>query len=197
MGKGEETKSMILDRAVQIASVNGLEGLTIGTLAEDLGMSKSGLFAKFSSKENLQIEVLRKGSELFRRYVLYPTLKTKPGLSRLRSAFVSWLEWSRRSDLPGGCLFLASSSEFDDKPGIVRDHLRKIQLSWHSSLKQFVEEAKKNEELNSKTNSEHIVQEIWGLVLSYHFYNRLLEDKSSEKRTKQIFSELLKRHSKE
>ncbi len=195
MSKGEETKSMILDRAVQIASVHGLEGLTIGTLAEDLGMSKSGLFAKFSSKENLQIEVLRKGSELFRRFVIYPTLKTKPGLTRLRSAFISWLDWSKQSDLPGGCLFLASSSEFDDKPGIVRDHLQKIQLSWHSSLIQFVEETRDNGEFHSKVNAEQIVQEIWGLVLSYHFYNRLLEDKNSEKRTKQMFNDLIKRHS--
>lgn len=194
MGKGEETKSMILDRAVQIASVHGLEGLTIGTLAEELGMSKSGLFAKFSSKENLQIDVLRKGSELFRRFVLYPTLKTKPGIARIRNAFFSWLMWSNRSDLPGGCLFLASSSEFDDKPGVVRDHLRKIQLSWHSSLKQFVEEAKQKGELDSKTNVEHMVQEIWGLVLSFHFYNRLLEDKQAEKRTKQCFNDLIKRH---
>lgn len=194
MGKGEETKSMILDRAVQIASVHGLEGLTIGTLAEELGMSKSGLFAKFSSKENLQIDVLRKGSELFRRFVLYPTLKTKPGIARIRNAFFSWLMWSNRSDLPGGCLFLASSSEFDDKPGVVRDHLRKIQLSWHSSLKQFVEEAKQKGELDSKTNVEQMVQEIWGLVLSFHFYNRLLEDKQAEKRTKQCFNDLIKRH---
>lgn len=194
MGKGEETKSMILDRAVQIASVHGLEGLTIGTLAEELGMSKSGLFAKFSSKENLQIDVLRKGSELFRRFVLYPTLKTKPGIARIRNAFFSWLMWSNRSDLPGGCLFLASSSEFDDKPGVVRDHLRKIQLSWHSSLKQFVEEAKQKGELDSKTNVEQMVQEIWGLVLSFHFYNRLLEDKQVEKRTKQCFNDLIKRH---
>ncbi|TGL50271.1 TetR/AcrR family transcriptional regulator [Leptospira kemamanensis] len=194
MSKGEETKSMILDRAVQIASVHGLEGLTIGTLAEELGMSKSGLFAKFSSKENLQIDVLRKGSELFRRFVLYPTLKTKPGIARIRNAFFSWLMWSNRSDLPGGCLFLASSSEFDDKPGVVRDHLRKIQLSWHSSLKQFVEEAKQKGELDSKTNVEQMVQEIWGLVLSFHFYNRLLEDKQVEKRTKQCFNDLIKRH---
>lgn len=196
MGKGEETKSMILDRAVQIASVHGLEGLTIGTLAEELGMSKSGLFAKFSSKENLQIDVLRKGSELFRRFVLYPTFKTKPGIARIRNAFFSWLMWSNRSDLPGGCLFLASSSEFDDKPGVVRDHLRKIQLSWHSSLKQFLEEAKQKGELDSKTNVEQMVQEIWGLVLSFHFYNRLLEDKQAEKRTKQCFNELIKRHTK-
>ncbi|TGL65371.1 TetR/AcrR family transcriptional regulator [Leptospira jelokensis] len=195
MGKGENTKSMILDRAVQIASVQGLEGLTIGSLADELGMSKSGLFAKFSSKENLQIDVLRKGSEFFRRFVLYPTLKTKPGITRIRNAFTNWLEWSEKSSLPGGCLFLASSSEFDDKPGIVRDHLRKIQLSWHSSLKQFVEEAKQMGELDSKTNVEQMVQEIWGLVLSYHFYNRLLEDKSSEKRTKQCFNDLIKRNS--
>ncbi|XDD46618.1 TetR/AcrR family transcriptional regulator [Leptospira sp. WS39.C2] len=196
MSKGEETKSLILDRAVQIASVHGLEGLTIGSLAEELGMSKSGLFAKFSSKENLQIDVLRKGSELFRRFVLYPTLKTKPGISRIRNAFANWLDWSNRSDLPGGCLFLASSSEFDDKPGVVRDHLRKIQISWHSSLKQFVEEAKQSGELDSETNVEQMVQEIWGLVLSFHFYNRLLDDKSSEKRTKQCFNDLIKRHSK-
>ncbi|TGL07921.1 TetR/AcrR family transcriptional regulator [Leptospira bouyouniensis] len=194
MGKGEETKSMILDKAVQIASIQGLEGLTIGSLAMELGMSKSGLFAKFDSKENLQIEVLRVGSELFRRNVVYPALKTKPGLARLKIAFQMWLAWANTDSLPGGCLFLSSSSEFDDRPGIVRDYLKKIQLSWQKTLKQFVQDAKDCLELDANTNVDKMVQEIWSLILGFHFYNRLLEDKNADKKTKQSFNELIKRH---
>ncbi|MGV3667382.1 MAG: TetR/AcrR family transcriptional regulator [Leptospira bouyouniensis] len=194
MGKGEETKSMILDKAVQIASIQGLEGLTIGSLAMELGMSKSGLFAKFDSKENLQIEVLRVGSQLFRRNVVYPALKTKPGLARLKIAFQMWLAWANTDSLPGGCLFLSSSSEFDDRPGIVRDYLKKIQLSWQKTLKQFVQDAKDCLELDANTNVDKMVQEIWSLILGFHFYNRLLEDKNADKKTKQSFNELIKRH---
>lgn len=194
MGKGEETKSMILDKAVQVASVQGLQGLTIGTLADELGMSKSGLFAKFASKENLQIEVLRVGSELFRRNVVYPALKTKPGLARLKTAFQMWLTWAHTDSLPGGCLFLSSSSEFDDRPGVVRDHLKKTQISWQKTLKQFVQDAKDTLELDSSINVDKMVQEIWGLILSFHFYNRLLEDKNAEKKAKQSFNELIKRN---
>ncbi|MBM9548320.1 TetR/AcrR family transcriptional regulator [Leptospira sp. 201903074] len=194
MSKGEDTKSMILEKAVQVASVHGLQGLTIGALADELGMSKSGLFAKFASKENLQIEVLRVGSELFRRNVVYPSLKTKPGLQRLKTAFHMWLSWADTDSLPGGCLFLSSSSEFDDRPGVVRDHLKKTQLSWQKTLKQFVQDAKDTLELDANTNVDKMVQEIWGLILSFHFYNRLLEDKNCEKRTKQSFNELIKRN---
>ncbi|MDF3821276.1 TetR/AcrR family transcriptional regulator [Leptospira sp. 96542] len=195
MGKGEETKTLILEKAVQIASIQGLEGLTIGSLADELGMSKSGLFGKFSSKENLQIEVLRRASELFRRSVIYPTLKSKPGLTRLKTAFLRWLTWANQGGLPGGCLFLSSSAEFDDRPGIVRNHLQKIQRSWKDSLSEFVEESKRTGELHSKTKADSLVQDIWGIILAFHFFHRLLEDKTAENHAKQSFSELLKRNS--
>ncbi|WCL50528.1 TetR/AcrR family transcriptional regulator [Leptospira sp. GIMC2001] len=201
MTKGEETKSIILRKALNLASVQGLGGITIGSLALDLNMSKSGLFGKFQSKENLQIDVLKTGSELFRRRVIYPSLKAKPGIERLKVAFTSWLDWENGSELPGGCIFLASISDLDDKPGLVRDYLLKTQKEWIQILRQFLNEAqelnsakikKANEDANVNTDS--LVQEIWGMVLSYHFYNRFLKDKKSKTQTMQIFTQFLERY---
>ncbi|MDZ4728251.1 MAG: TetR/AcrR family transcriptional regulator [Leptospira sp.] len=191
MGKGEDTKSLILDSALKIASVHGLDGLTIGTLATELQMSKSGLFAKFQSKENLQIDVLKSGIELFRRNVIYPSLKTKPGIERIITAVNSWLNWSTKAELPGGCIFLSSSLEYDDKPGIVRDFLVKSQLEWQQTLKKFFLEAVEKKEISQKADLNQIIQEIWGIILGFHFYNRLLKDPKAKVRAKSTLNEMI------
>lgn len=193
MSKGESTKTVILDQAIKIASVQGLEGLTIGTLADSLKMSKSGLFAKFSSKENLQAQVLQAAGEMFRRSVIYPTLKAKPGVKRIQTAFHTWLTWSEANEIPGGCLFLSSSSEFDDRPGTVRETLVRFQNNWLKLLNQITEEAKATNEFKSKIKSEAFVQELWGIVLGYHFYNRLFLDLKAKDRANRSFTELIKR----
>lgn len=180
MRKGDVTKSAILDQALKMASVQGLEGTTIGMITSFLNMSKSGLFGKFKSKENLQIEVLRAGSKLFRRRVIYPCLKANPGRQRFEVIFDSWLKWESGSDLPGGCIFLASISELDDKPGLVRDYLLKNQIDWMNLLKQFIIETfSLNHSAKSmkRIDPDILVQEVWGMILSFHFYNRFLKEK--------------------
>src|SRR5262245_18016589 len=122
MRKGESTRNLILNEAVAFASRVGLEGLSIGSLAGRLDMSKSGLFAHFGSKEELQLLTLKQAQTLFRERVFSPALEEPRGLPRLRALFSNWLAWVEQNDeLPGGCLMLAASAEYDDRPGPVRD----------------------------------------------------------------------------
>ncbi|HXI20661.1 MAG TPA: hypothetical protein VNH46_06230, partial [Gemmatimonadales bacterium] len=121
MSKGLETRDTILHHATQLASKVGLCGLTIGTLAEDLALSKSGLFAHIGSKEQLQILVLERAAHDFIEAVVRPALREPRGEPRIRALFERWLAWDRDGLLPGGCVFVAAASELDDRPGPVRD----------------------------------------------------------------------------
>ena len=125
--KGNETRDRILETAFRLAARDGLEGLSIGKLAEELSLSKSGMFAHFTSKEELQIQTLRVAAERFTAGVLVPAFKEPRGLPRIRSLFDRWLKWFNDRDLPGGCLFVAASFELDDKPGLVREVLVELQ----------------------------------------------------------------------
>src|SRR6267142_507758 len=119
--KGEQTKAAILDEALQISSRLGLEGLTIGSLAEATGMSKSGLFAHFGSREDLQLAVLEHAAQRYGELVFVPVLKIERGLPRLRALFERWLDWTLASGLPGGCIMISAANEYDDRPGPIRD----------------------------------------------------------------------------
>jgi AcrR family transcriptional regulator len=122
-GKGAETRQAILSHALALATRVGIEGLTIGRLAEDLGMSKSGLIAHFQTKEALQVQVLETGAHRFVEEVLRPALKAPRGEPRLRALFERLLAWEASPSLPGGCPLIAASSELDDRPGPARDYL--------------------------------------------------------------------------
>src|SRR5216110_1068336 len=116
MSKGERTKTAILEHATGLASQVGLTGLTIGVLADDLDLSKSGLFAHFQSKEALQLQVLEFAAERFVATVVRPALSTPRGEPRVRAMFENWLKWPKESALPGGCFFVAAAVELDDQP---------------------------------------------------------------------------------
>src|SRR3989442_4736901 len=120
MKKGDATRTAILDRGIELATQIGLEGLTIGRLASDLGLSKSGLFAHFRSKEALQIQVLDAAAERFVEEVVRPAVRKPRGEPRMAALFDSWLAWTRTTG-PGGCLFGAAAAELDDRPGAGRD----------------------------------------------------------------------------
>src|SRR5688572_27760940 len=134
MEKGARTKSAILDRATGLASQVGLTGLTIGVLADELRLSKSGLFAHFRSKETLQIDVLNHAADRFREVVVRPALQEPRGAPRIRALFERWLAWGRDSALPGGCVFVAATAELDDRPGPVRERLVELQRDWVKTL---------------------------------------------------------------
>jgi len=172
--KGERTRAAILDAGFRIVSQAGLDGLTIGTLAEATGMSKSGLFAHFGSREELLLAVLARGQEEFVKVVVNPALAKPRGLPRLRALFTHWVDWTESADLPGGCPMIGGATEFDDKPGPVRDALAAGQRAWIETLNRAVRQAIEQGQLRSDTDPEQLSFEMFGLALVVHHHRRLL-----------------------
>ena len=193
--KGERTRAAILDEALKIVSKSGLDGLTIGTLADATGMSKSGLFAHFGSREELLLAVLAHGQAEFGEVVFQPAMAKPRGLPRLRSMFVNWLDWTESAELPGGCPMIGGASEFDDKPGPVRDMLAGGQRTWIETLKRAVRQAVEEGQLGKDTDPEQIAFEIFGIALVVHHHRRLLGYKKARERALVALDSLLKRYS--
>jgi AcrR family transcriptional regulator len=172
--KGERTRAAILDAALRIVSKSGLDGLTIGTLADATGMSKSGLFAHFGSREELLLAVLAHGQAQFTQVVFQPAMAKPRGIARLRAMFINWLDWTESAELPGGCPMIGGASEFDDRPGPVRDMLAGGQRTWIETLKRSVRQAIEEGELPADTDPEQIAFEMFGIALVVHHHRRLL-----------------------
>ena len=193
--KGERTRAAILDEALRLVSKAGLDGLTIGTLADATGMSKSGLFAHFGSREELLLAVLAHGQAEFAEVVFQPAMAKPRGLPRLRSMFVNWLDWTESAELPGGCPMIGGASEFDDRPGPVRDMLAGGQRTWIETLKRAVRQAVEEGQLGAETDPEQIAFEIFGIALVVHHHRRLLGYKKARERALVALDSLLKRYS--
>ena len=193
--KGEQTRTAILDEALKVASKLGLEGLTIGGLADATGMSKSGLFAHFGSREELQLAVLEHAARRYGETVLVPALKIDRGLPRLRAMFERWLDWASASGLPGGCIMIAAAHEYDDRPGPIRDALIANQHRGNAIMRKAVRLAIDEGHLKPDTDPEQISFELLGIVLVTHNHRRLLGDKEARKRALTAFDELIARHS--
>ena len=192
MGKGEETKRAIVDQALELVSTVGLEKLTIGTLAGATGMSKSGLFAHFHSKEQLQLQVLVQARRRFIELVIAPAFKEPRGEARLRSIFESTLKrWEQ--DLPGGCIFHAVSAELDDQPGPARDYLVQTQRDYADTLKRAAEIAIEEGEFRKDLDVDQFVFELGSVTAAYHHFGRLLGDPDAEQRARNMFEGLLAR----
>jgi AcrR family transcriptional regulator len=172
--KGERTRAAILDAALRIVSKSGLDGLTIGTLADATGMSKSGLFAHFGSREELLLAVLAHGQAQFSEVVFQPAMAKPRGIARLKAMFINWLDWTESAELPGGCPMIGGATEFDDKPGPVRDMLAGGQRTWIETLKRSVRQAVEEGELPADTDPEQIAFEMFGIALVVHHHRRLL-----------------------
>ena len=172
--KGERTRAAILDEALRLVSKAGLDGLTIGTLADATGMSKSGLFAHFGSRDELLLAVLAHGQAQFGEVVFQPAMAKPRGLPRLRAMFVNWLDWTESAELPGGCPMIGGAAEFDDKPGPVRDMLAGGQRTWIETLKRTVRQAVDEGQLPAGTDPEQIAFEMFGIALVVHHHRRLL-----------------------
>jgi len=192
--KGEQTRAAILEQALQIASRLGLEGLTIGSLAEATGMSKSGLFAHFGSREDLQLAVLDYAATVYGKRVFMPALKIERGLPRLRALFSLWLEWTLSSGLPGGCIMISAAAEYDDRPGPIRDAVIANQNRGRAISEKAVRLAVEEGHLRAGTDPEQIAFEMLAIVLASHNYRRLLGDKEARKRALTAFEELVSRH---
>ncbi|MGH8083797.1 MAG: TetR/AcrR family transcriptional regulator [Lysobacter sp.] len=165
--KGAATREAILDHAYAIACSAGLEGLSIGALAHAVGMSKSGVFAHFGSREDLQLAVLDDAAQRFVAHVFEPALRRPRGLARLRTIIEQWFDWVRHED-DGGCLFLAAVSEYDDRPGPQRDLLLQQDRQWRQALGHAVSLAIGEAELRADIDVEQLVFEIYALPLLVH-----------------------------
>jgi len=193
LSKGEQTRATILDAAVKLASRDGLDSLTIGTLADTTGLSKSGLFAHFGSREELQLAVLAHGEALFGSRVLQPALAQPRGVARLRALFANWLDWTGSSER-GGCVMLGAAAEFDDRPGPVRDALVRGQRAWSAVLQKAVRIAIEEGQLRPDTDVEQFVFECFGIALSFHHHARLLGDARARRKALAAHEELITRH---
>ncbi len=193
MRKGEQTREAILERALVLASEVGLEGLTIGTLAEALDLSKSGLFAHFRSKEALQIQTLELAAARFEVAVIRPALRAARGEPRLRALFENWLRWPKSVPQPGGCIFVAASVELDDRPGPARDKLVRLQSDWLDVIAGAVRIAIQERHFDPKVDSAQFAFELYGIMLVCHHTARLLRDPRAEERARRGFEALLAR----
>lgn len=191
VSKGEETRQAVLERASSLASQVGLEGVTIGRLAEETGLSKSGLFAHFNSKEALQVQVLRHTSQAFVDRVIRPALKAPRGERRLRALVDAWFAWARADTLKGGCLFVAAATEFDDREGPVRDELVRQQRDWLELIANVAATAKDEGEFRPELDAAQLAHEINGIALAYHHARRLLRDPRAEERARRAFESLI------
>lgn len=191
--KGATTRQNILDHAVRLASQLGLEGLSIGALADQLALSKSGLFAHFRSKESLQIQVLDTASAYFVDAVVRPAVQEPRGLSRLTALFENWIRWNTKKGLPGGCIFIAASAELDDRPGPVRDHLVKLQSQWQETRRRIVQSGIDNGDFRPDLDAAQVGFELFGVLMSYHHASRLLTDPEAETRVRRAFADLVER----
>jgi len=190
MGKGEITRQAILERAVTFASQGGLDKLSIGRLAEDLGMSKSGLIAHFRTKEALQIQTLEMAAAQFVDGVVRPALAQPRGVPRVRALFDHWLAWAQTMPRQG-CVFVAAATEFDDQPGPVRDHLVQSQKDWLDTIANCFRTGVTEGHFRADADPHQFAQDLYGIMLAFHHAARLLEDPAAEGRARKAFEALL------
>jgi AcrR family transcriptional regulator len=188
MTKAEDTKGRILKQAVRLGSFVGLEGLTLGRLAEGLRLSKSGLYAHFESKEGLQVAVLSEYADEFTRAVIQPAIAAPRGEPRVIALFDFWLRWVTTEGLPGGCLFVAAATEFDDKPGPVQDELIRLQKGWLDAISRAIRIAQDEGHYDRTLDADQLAFELHALMLSFHHQSRLLKEPDANSRVSQAFA---------
>jgi AcrR family transcriptional regulator len=188
--KGRQTRAAILDAALSLASHMGLEGLSIGALAEVTQMSKSGVFAHFGSREELQISVVREYHAKFSEEVFEPAIKEPRGLPRLRALFDRWFK--RVSvEIDAGCIYISGAVEFDDRPGPVRDALVAMVQTWHAALERAIRIAIDAGHLRADTDPQQMLFEIHGLILALHHDARFLRRPGADARARAGFENVL------
>jgi AcrR family transcriptional regulator len=192
MRKGERTREAIVDQALDLATVKGLEALSIGALAAETGMSKSGLFAHFGSKEALQLAVLEAASARFSEQVIKPSRAETRGLRRLIALVERWMDWANSEQLSGGCPFVAAQVEWDDREGPVRDYLVWAQRSWLGVLAAAAEKAVAQGDLRADLDARAFAHDVYAIALGYHNAQRLLRDPNAESYARDAFRRLLK-----
>jgi AcrR family transcriptional regulator len=192
--KAIKTKGRLLQIGLDQMSVHGLSGMSLGQLATASGLSKSGLFAHFRSKEQLQIELLDEMAQFAERVVVQPAMLAAEGLPRLVALMKLWLGWSRRAGLSGGCPVAAALFELDDIEGEIRAHAAKLEQHWRDQLRQLVLEAKWLSHLANETDVDQFVWELSGIYLGHHVSSRFLREDAADARAETAFEALVERH---
>ena len=182
MKKGDNTRESILSTGLEMGSQYGLEAVTIGSLAKEMNMSKSGIFGHFQSKENLQILILEYAVKQFTETVVLPTLKVKGGIARIKTMVNRWINWG--NGLGGGCIFVTTSNEFSERSGPVRDALVASQHTWLESLARLAESAIKAGDFRSDIDPKQFAFELYSLLLGFHHYHRYCAIGISRKKKK-------------
>ncbi len=190
MGKGDQTRQAILDRALDLCSEVGLEGLTFGVLAKLTGMSKSGLYAHFDSKESLQCKILDSAASRFVDAVLTPAFEKARGLPRIEELFERWMRWETE-EFSGSCPIMGAATEFDDRSGPVRDHLKRHLEDMLGALARSARIAVEERHFRPDLDDEQFAYEVWGQLLAYQHYGRLLGRPKARHRARQAFRALI------
>jgi AcrR family transcriptional regulator len=188
MSKGDATKQAILARALELARVIGVSALSIGRLAEETGLSKSGLFAHFGSKEALEVAVVEEASRQFVQEVLVPALRAPRGEPRVRALFDSWLRWGQR---PGGCFFVGASAELDDRPGLPRDALVRAWKDWIDELAKAARIAIQEHHFRADLDPEQFAFELYSIMVGAHAFLQFVRDRGAIDRTRNSFERLV------
>jgi AcrR family transcriptional regulator len=191
--KGQTTKAAIIDAALGLASQIGLEGLSIGALAEITGMSKSGVFAHFGSREELQISVIRQYHDRFEAEVFHPAMLKPRGIPRLQALFDNWMVQTS-AEIDSGCIYISGAVEFDDRSGPVRDALASSVSSWQEALRRAVMLAQEAGQLTQEVDPLQVTFEIHGLILALHYEARFLKVPGAAERARQGFARILERY---
>ena len=188
--KGEQTRAAIVEAALELAARDGLEGLTIGALAERMRMSKSGVFAHFGSREDLQIAVLKAYERRFVDEVLLPGLKERRGLPRLRAIFERWIERTA-IEAARGCIWISGATEYDDRPGAVREELVAMVRSWQRELSRAIQQAVETGDLPVGLDVQELLFQLYGVILVLHHDGRLLGSPDAVVRARRSFDRLV------
>ncbi|MBD2465249.1 TetR/AcrR family transcriptional regulator [Oscillatoria sp. FACHB-1407] len=190
---GQQTRQTILKVAVDVASIEGLEGLSIGRLASELGMSKSGLFAHFGSKEELQLAVIDTAREIFAAEVIQPAYSAQPGIARLEALMTAWLSYGERKVFRGGCFFAAVAVEFDSRPGVVRDRIAELIQQWLETVSQIIQEAKDLGEVTPDVDAAQLAFELHTTLWGANGLLQLLNNEQIVTQTKTAITQRLQR----
>jgi AcrR family transcriptional regulator len=193
MSKGEDTKQKILEAGLDMASQLGLDAVSIGALAKATRMSKSGLFAHFQSKENLQRDILSYAGVLFSTHVVVPALKTDAGIPRIKALVENWDRWVAKT-MTGGCVFVQASSDFNDRDGKVRDFLLLQQEAWIDCLRRIAQSAIRVGHFREGIDCDQFAFEFYSLLLGFHLYYQLLKNEDIHLRQNKSLDDLIQRY---
>jgi AcrR family transcriptional regulator len=188
VAKGEETRQAILARAFELAKTVGLSGLSIGRLAEDTGLSKSGLFAHFGSKEALEIAVVEEAARQFVEFVVTPAVRRPRGEPRVRALFEHWLAWGQR---PGGCFFVAAVAELDDRPGPPRDAMVQTCKDWLDTLATAARITIAEGHFHRALDPDQFAFDLYSIMLGFHTYQKFLRAPASLERARESLERLI------